>query len=58
MMSCCRSTSPAGTAGTASEGLTDYCLTRQPEPGIAGAAYGFADMGPWQGGQAELLRVP
>jgi threonine dehydrogenase-like Zn-dependent dehydrogenase len=25
---------------------------------MAGAAYGFADMGPWQGGQAEYLRVP
>ncbi len=30
----------------------------QPEPALAGAAYGFADMGPYQGGQAELLRVP
>ncbi len=39
-------------------GLTNYCLTTQPEPNMAGAAYGFADMGPWQGGQAELLRVP
>ena len=27
-------------------------------PGSAGAAYGFAEMGPWDGGQAELLRVP
>jgi len=25
---------------------------------MAGAAYGFADMGPYAGGQAELLRVP
>ncbi|MFG3079022.1 glutathione-independent formaldehyde dehydrogenase [Streptomyces sp. NPDC048225] len=39
-------------------GLTNYCLTMQPEPALAGAAYGFADMGPYQGGQAELLRVP
>jgi len=39
-------------------GLTNYCLTAQPEPSWAGAAYGFADMGPWAGGQAELLRVP
>ena len=39
------------------EGLTNYCL-RANRPGIAGAAYGFADMGPWQGGQAELLRLP
>ncbi|MFE4632320.1 alcohol dehydrogenase catalytic domain-containing protein [Streptomyces sp. NPDC056773] len=28
------------------------------EVGMAGAAYGFAQMGPYQGGQAELLRVP
>lgn len=39
-------------------GFTNYCLTAQPERAIAGAAYGFADMGPWAGGQAELLRVP
>ncbi|MBY4036915.1 glutathione-independent formaldehyde dehydrogenase [Rhodococcus fascians] len=39
-------------------GLTNYCLTAQPVDGWAGAAYGFADMGPWAGGQAELLRVP
>jgi glutathione-independent formaldehyde dehydrogenase len=39
-------------------GLTNYCLTAQPVPNWAGAAYGFADMGPWAGGQAELLRVP
>ncbi len=38
--------------------LTNYCLTAQPEPNMAGAAYGFADMGPYGGGQAELLRVP
>jgi glutathione-independent formaldehyde dehydrogenase len=39
-------------------GFTNYCLTAQPEKAMAGAAYGFADMGPWAGGQAELLRVP
>src|ERR1700709_1452722 len=39
-------------------GLTNYCLTAQPKKEWAGAAYGFADMGPWAGGQAELLRVP
>ncbi|MCW2802900.1 MAG: glutathione-independent formaldehyde dehydrogenase [Propionibacteriaceae bacterium] len=38
--------------------LSNYCLTMQPNPKFAGAAYGFADMGPYQGGQAELLRVP
>jgi threonine dehydrogenase-like Zn-dependent dehydrogenase len=39
-------------------GFTNYCITAQPEEGMAGAAYGFADMGPWSGGQAEYLRVP
>jgi glutathione-independent formaldehyde dehydrogenase len=39
-------------------GLTNYCITAQPREGWAGAAYGFADMGPWRGGQAEYLRVP
>jgi glutathione-independent formaldehyde dehydrogenase len=37
-------------------GLTAFCLT--VNPGMAGAAYGFADMGPFPGGQAEYLRVP
>ncbi len=37
-------------------GLTGFCLTANP--GTAGAAYGFAEMGPYEGGQAELLRVP
>ena len=37
-------------------GLSAFCLTTNP--GMAGAAYGFADMGPYRGGQAEYLRVP
>ena len=37
-------------------GYTGYCLTMNP--GFAGAAYGFAGMGPYSGGQAEYLRVP
>ncbi|SNS92774.1 Threonine dehydrogenase [Noviherbaspirillum humi] len=40
------------------KGLTAFCLTANPQPGMAGAAFGFADMGPYQGGQAEFLRVP
>jgi len=40
------------------KGLTAFCLTANPQPGMAGAAFGFADMGPYQGGQAEYLRVP
>jgi glutathione-independent formaldehyde dehydrogenase len=37
-------------------GYTGFCLTMNP--GNAGAAYGYAGMGPYQGGQAEFLRVP
>lgn len=37
-------------------GYTGFCLTANP--GNAGAAYGYADMGPYSGGQAEFLRVP
>jgi threonine dehydrogenase-like Zn-dependent dehydrogenase len=37
-------------------GLTGFCLTTNP--GSAGAAYGYAGMGPYNGGQAEYLRVP
>jgi len=37
-------------------GLTAFCLT--VFPGMVGAAYGFAGMGPFNGGQAEYLRVP
>jgi glutathione-independent formaldehyde dehydrogenase len=37
-------------------GLSGFCLTTNP--GNAGAAYGFAGMGPYSGGQAEYLRVP
>ena len=37
-------------------GWTGFCLTANP--GNAGAAYGYAEMGPYRGGQAELLRVP
>ena len=38
------------------KGQTGFCLTTNP--GTAGAAYGYAEMGPYQGGQAEYLRVP
>src|SRR6202012_1480001 len=37
-------------------GFTGFCLTTKPP--TAGAAYGFAGMGPYNGGQAEYLRVP
>jgi threonine dehydrogenase-like Zn-dependent dehydrogenase len=47
-----------GFCANCESGLTAFCLTTNPEPGVDGAAYGFADMGPYNGGQAELLRVP
>ncbi|WP_068469400.1 glutathione-independent formaldehyde dehydrogenase [Candidatus Protochlamydia phocaeensis] len=37
-------------------GFTSACLTTNPD-GV-GAAYGYADMGPYKGGQAEFVRVP
>jgi glutathione-independent formaldehyde dehydrogenase len=37
-------------------GYTGFCLT--VNPGFAGGAYGYVAMGPYQGGQAEYLRVP
>jgi threonine dehydrogenase-like Zn-dependent dehydrogenase len=37
-------------------GFTGFCLSTNP--GFAGAAYGYASMGPYDGGQAEYLRVP
>lgn len=37
-------------------GLTGFCLS--VNPGMAGGAYGYPMMGPYEGGQAEFLRVP
>ncbi len=37
-------------------GFTSACLTANPR--APHAAYGYADMGPFKGGQAEYLRVP
>ena len=45
-----------GTCKNCEAGLTGFCL--KANPGSAGAAYGYASMGPYGGGQAELLRVP
>jgi len=45
-----------GFCANCERGLTGFCLTTNP--GNAGAAYGYAGMGPYNGGQAELLRVP
>jgi glutathione-independent formaldehyde dehydrogenase len=45
-----------GFCANCERGLTAFCLRTNPP--MAGAAYGFADMGPYPGGQADLLRVP
>src|SRR5258707_14104318 len=45
-----------GTCKNCESGYTGFCLTTNP--GKAGAAYGYAGMGPYNGGQAEYLRVP
>ena len=37
-------------------GYTGFCTT--VNPGFAGGAYGYVAMGPWVGGQAELMQVP
>ena len=45
-----------GSCKNCESGHTGACLTMNPPH--AGAAYGYAGMGPYHGGQAEYLRVP
>jgi glutathione-independent formaldehyde dehydrogenase len=45
-----------GTCFNCHRGNTHACLTMNPEN--AGAAYGYAGMGPYKGGQAEFVLVP
>ncbi|SDX79543.1 glutathione-independent formaldehyde dehydrogenase [Halobellus clavatus] len=41
------------------EGKTGFCLNVNQEGSVpAGGAYGYVGMGPYQGGQAERMRVP
>jgi glutathione-independent formaldehyde dehydrogenase len=47
-----------GTCRNCVDGWTSFCLRTNPTEGVDGAAYGYANMGPYAGGQAELLRVP
>jgi glutathione-independent formaldehyde dehydrogenase len=47
-----------GTCRNCVSGWTSFCLRTNPTEGMDGAAYGYANMGPYDGGQAELLRVP
>ncbi|MGN6743533.1 MAG: glutathione-independent formaldehyde dehydrogenase [Amnibacterium sp.] len=46
-----------GTCRNCNEGFTSACLRANPS-GTPGAGYGYPGMGPYWGGQAELLRVP
>ncbi|MGV9359166.1 glutathione-independent formaldehyde dehydrogenase [Amycolatopsis sp. NPDC003731] len=46
-----------GTCRNCLEGWTSFCLRVNPAEGMDGAAYGYANMGPYDGGQAEYLRV-
>jgi glutathione-independent formaldehyde dehydrogenase len=45
-----------GCCANCERGYTAACL--RANPGKVGAAYGYAEMGPFAGGQAEYLRVP
>ncbi|MEU4219642.1 glutathione-independent formaldehyde dehydrogenase [Actinoplanes sp. NPDC026623] len=47
-----------GTCRNCLTGWTSFCLRTNPIEGMDGAAYGYANMGPYDGGQAEFLRVP
>jgi glutathione-independent formaldehyde dehydrogenase len=47
-----------GTCRNCVAGWTAFCLRTNPTEGVDGAAYGYANMGPYAGGQAEYLRVP
>jgi glutathione-independent formaldehyde dehydrogenase len=47
-----------GTCRNCLHGWTSFCTSTNPTEGVDGAAYGYASMGPWEGGQAEFLRVP
>ncbi|WP_028045822.1 glutathione-independent formaldehyde dehydrogenase [Cellulomonas sp. URHE0023] len=47
-----------GTCRNCLQGWTSFCTRTNPTEGMDGAAYGYANMGPYDGGQAEYLRVP
>jgi glutathione-independent formaldehyde dehydrogenase len=46
-----------GTCRNCNDGYTSACLRANPS-GDPGAGYGYPKMGPYWGGQAEMLRVP
>ena len=48
---------PCGTCRNCTDGWTSACLRANPS-GQPGTGYGYPQMGPYRGGQAEYLRVP
>jgi len=47
-----------GSCRNCTTGWTSFCTRMNPTEGMDGAAYGYANMGPFDGGQAQYLRVP
>jgi len=47
-----------GACRNCTTGWSSFCTRMNPTEGMDGAAYGYANMGPYAGGQAEYLRVP
>ena len=47
-----------GSCRSCTQGWTSFCERTNPVDGMQGAAYGYANMGPYDGGQAEFLRIP
>jgi glutathione-independent formaldehyde dehydrogenase len=47
-----------GVCRNCQDGWTSFCTNMNPTEGVDGAAYGYANMGPYRGGQAQYLRVP
>jgi len=47
-----------GSCRNCTSGWSSFCTRMNPTEGMDGAAYGYAGMGPYDGGQAEFLRVP
>ena len=47
-----------GSCRNCTTGWSSFCTRTNPTEGMDGAAYGYANMGPYDGGQAEYLRVP
>jgi glutathione-independent formaldehyde dehydrogenase len=45
-----------GTCFNCCRGFVNACLTTNPK--TPGGGYGYADLGPYRGGQAQLVRVP